>query len=94
MTTKEFLNQVELNIKRQFYEERFFDIVEVIQVYYVKTIQNHKGIFIIKELDTGKILPDTGKILPYFIEATYNGDKSELYLDFYNKVDKTTYKIS
>lgn len=80
MTTKEFLNQVELNIKRQFYEERFFDIVEVIQVYYVKTIQNHKGMFIIKELDTGKILS-------YFIEATYNGDKSELYLDFYSKVD-------
>lgn len=87
MTTKEFLNQVELNIKRQFYEERFFDIVEVIQVWYCKTVQNHKGIFIIKELDTGKILP-------YFIEATYNGDKSELYLDFYNKVDKMTYKIS
>ena len=87
MTTKKFLNQVELNIKRQFYEERFFDIVEVIQVWYCKTVQNHKGIFIIKELDTGKILP-------YFIEATYNGDKSELYLDFYNKVDKMTYKIS
>lgn len=87
MTTKEFLKQVEINIKRQFYEERFFDIVEVIQVYYVKCIQNHKGIFIIKELDTGKILP-------HFIEATYNGDKSELYLDFYNKVDKMTYKIS
>lgn len=86
MTTKEFLNQVELNIKRQFYEERFFDIVEVIQVYYVKTIQNHKGIFIIKELDTNKILS-------YFIEATYNGDKSELYLDFYQKIDKMTYKI-
>ena len=87
MTTKKFLNQVELNIKRQFYEERFFDIVEVIQVWYCKTVQNHKGIFIIKELDTEKILP-------YFIEATYNGDKSELYLDFYNKVDKMTYKIS
>lgn len=87
MTTKEFLNQVELNIKRQFYEERFFDIVEIIQVWYCKTVQNHKGIFIIKELDMGRILP-------YFIEATYNGDKSELYLDFYNKVDKMTYKIS
>ena len=86
MTTKEFLNQVELNIKRQFYEEKFFDMVEVIQVYYVKTIQNHKGIFIIKELDTNKILS-------YFIEATYNGDKSELYLDFYQKIDKMTYKI-
>lgn len=86
MTTKEFLKEVELNIKRQFYEERFFDKVEVIQVYYVKTIQNHKGIFIIKELDTNKILS-------YFIEATYNGDKSELYLDFYQKIDKMTYKI-
>jgi len=87
MTTKEFLKIVEENIKRQFYEEKFFDTVEVIQVYYVKTIQNHKGIFIIKELDTNKILS-------YFIEATYNGDKSELYLDFYQKFDKMTYKIS
>ena len=87
MTTKEFLNQVELNIKRQFYEERFFDKAEVIQVWYCKTIQNHKGLFIIKELNTNKILS-------FFIEATYNGDKSELYLDFYNKVNKMTYKIS
>lgn len=85
MTTKEFLKIVEENIKRYFYQEKYFNLSEIIQVWYCKTIQNHKGLFIVKESDG---------ILPYFIEATYNGDKSELYLDFYNKTDKMTYKIS
>lgn len=81
MTTKEFLREAEEQIKRYYYDLKYFDFLEVIQVWYCKTIQNHKGIFIIKEEDG---------TLSHFIEVTYNGDKSELYLDFYEKVDKMT----
>ena len=77
MTTKEYLKIVEEEIKN--YDD-FFDLdLEVIQVWYCKTIQNHKGLFILKVED---------EILPYFIEATYNGDRNELYLDFYTKKAK------
>lgn len=84
MTTKEFLREVEAQIKRYYYDERYFDLLEVIQVWYCKTIKNHKGLFVVKEADG---------VLPHFIEATYNGEKSELYLDFYEKADKMTCKI-
>lgn len=57
--------------------------LEVIQVWYCKTIQNHKGLFIVKN-------KTTNFIYQYFVEATYNGDNNELYLDFYEKQFKHT----
>lgn len=83
MTTKDFISTVETELK----DFDGFDngISEVIQVWYCKTIQNHKGLFIVKD--------KYGLIYNYFIEATYNGDKSELYLDFYTKEFKHTIEI-
>lgn len=75
MTTKDFISIVENELKD--FDGFKNGISEVIQVWYCKTIQNHKGLFIVKDVD--------GIIYNYFIEATYNGDKSELYLDFYTK---------
>lgn len=75
MTTKDFISIVENELSG--FDGFKNGISEVIQVWYCKTIQNHKGLFIVKDVD--------GIIYNYFIEATYNGDKSELYLDFYTK---------
>lgn len=61
--------------------------IEIIQVWYCKTIQNHKGLFIVKDILNG------GTILPYFIEVTYNGDNGEMYLDFYTKEHKQIIRI-
>lgn len=61
--------------------------IEIIPVWLCKTIQNHKGMFIVKYIDTFY-----SAISPYFIEATYNGDAQELYLDFYRKDFKRTIK--
>ena len=78
MTTKDFISTVGNELKDF---GGFADgVSEVIQVWYCKTIQNHKGLFIVKDR--------YGWIYPYFIEATYNGDKGELYLDFYRKYFK------
>jgi hypothetical protein len=80
MTTKDFISIVEDEmINFDVFEN---GISEVIQVWYCKTIQNHKGLFIVKDKD--------GCIYPYFIEATYNGDEKELYLDMYSKYTKQT----
>lgn len=86
ITTKEYLKIVEQECINQLLDKGYeeFDL-EVIQVWYCKTIQNHKGLFIIRDLE-GNVL------LPYFIEATYNGDRSELYLDYYTKQFKSIVK--
>ena len=46
---------------------------DVYVVWYAKTLQNHKGLF-------STSVPDG-----MYYEATYNGDKKELYLDAYKK---------
>jgi len=55
----------------------------IIQVWYCKTIQNHKGLFITDAFDG------------HFYECTYNGDQGELYVDDYVKRAKhTVYNVS
>lgn len=83
MTTKDFILTVETELKD--FDGFNNGISEVIQVWYCKTIQNHKGLFIVRDKD--------GCTYNYFIEATYNGDRSELYLDFYTKEFKHTIEI-
>ena len=87
ISTKEFLNYVE-KIKNNIhtYDDRKPSDLEVIQVWYCKTIQNHKGLFIVNDLITNKLYP-------YFYECTYNGDLGEMYIDCYQKTFKNTIKI-
>ena len=84
MTTKDFISTVESELSG--FDGFKNGISEVIQVWYCKTIQNHKGLFIVKDVD--------GFIYDCFIEATYNGDKGELYLDFYRKYFKHIFSIT
>ena len=86
MTTREYLDLVDKEIKDFEGFEEDIDNLEVVQVWYCKTIQNHKGLFIVKNTKYGFIYPQ-------FIEATYNGDAKELYLDFYEKQFKHTVKV-
>ena len=88
MQTKEYLQLVESKLKNYFSDKYEIDTVdlEVIQVWYCKTIQNHKGLFIVKNTKYDFIYPQ-------FIEATYNGDTKELYLDFYEKQFKHIIKV-
>ena len=83
MTTKDFILIVGNELGN--FDDFANGISEVIPVWYCKTIQNHKGLFIVKD--------KYGYIYRYFIEATYNGDKGELYLDFYRKYFKHTISI-
>ena len=86
MTTREYLDLVDKEIKDFEGFEKDRDNLEVIQVWYCKTIQNHKGLFIVKNTKCNFIYPQ-------FIEATYNGDAKELYLDFYEKQFKHIVKV-
>lgn len=85
MSTKEYLEAVE-EIK-DFICDKYENVIplelEVIQVWYCKTIQNHKGLFIIRNISNEMIYP-------YFFECTYNGDLKQLYIDCYVKEFKHT----
>lgn len=87
ISTKEYLKLVEKSCIVPIIENEEYDSVdlEVIQVWFCKTIMNHKGLFIVRDIKNDNILP-------YFIEATYNGNTQELYLDFYTKDFKYTIK--
>lgn len=67
----------------QWYKEnkgRTLDIEKVYIVWFCKTLQNWKAM-----LSTE--IPDTR-----YFEATYNGDKTEIYLDAYLKENNTVYR--
>ena len=87
MQTREYLQLVESELKDYFMDKYNIDKddLEVIQVWYCKTVQNHKGLFIVRN--------SYGLIYDNFIEATYNGDAKELYLDFYEKQFKHIVKV-
>lgn len=75
MTSKEFIERASQEIKIE------SPNYEVHLVWFSKTIQNFKGIFI-------QLSPDN-----YMYEVTYNGDKQEMYIDKYDKVKKTEIKL-
>lgn len=54
---------------------------DVFVVWYAKTLQNHKALL-------GTTAEDDNR----YFEATYNGDKKELYLDVYYKKDNQCYE--
>lgn len=85
MTTHEFLSTVAEELKDIINKDLIGDIttLEVIPVWYSKTIQNHKGLFIIKNNNNGYLFPK-------YFECTYNGDAKALYIDHYQKIAKTT----
>lgn len=90
MTTQEFLDVVKSELASYIslcHADVSDEDLEVIQVWYCKTIQNHKGLFIVKN-------NQTQTIYNYFVEATYNGDSNELYLDIYKKSAKLTVEIA
>lgn len=55
---------------------------DVFVAWYAKTLQNHKALL-------GTTVEDDNR----YFEATYNGDKDELYLDVYYKKDNQCYKM-
>lgn len=55
---------------------------DVFVVWYAKTLQNHKALL-------GTMTEDDNR----YFEATYNGDKEELYLDVYYKKDNQCYEV-
>ena len=71
MDEKEFVSKVKSIIASKYN----FSIDNIYAVWLCKTLQNNKGLF--------STTVEDGK----YYEATYNGDKDELYLDTYVRQD-------
>lgn len=56
---------------------------DVYVVWFCKTLQNYKALLSSDVVDTG-----------IYFEVTYNGDKGELYLDFYEKSINRAIKVT
>ena len=84
MTNNEFIKLAKAKVSML---HNFTDIEEinpddVFLVWYAKTLQNHKALL------ATPVFPDV-----HYYEATYNGDKGELYIDVYTKEVNKCYKI-
>lgn len=77
---KSFMSFVEEEIAKQLACNK----EEVYMVWQCKTLQNIKGLF-------SSDVPQANGI---YYEATYNGDKSELYLDTYKKASNKAIKVN
>lgn len=89
MNSQDFINQCKYSITCKHNdkvntlkgENNFIHTENVHCVWFNKSLQNYKGLFIILPLD--------GK----YYECTYNGDKKELYIDTYNKESNECIKL-
>lgn len=54
---------------------------DIFVVWYSKTLQNHKAL-----LGT--------RFANYYFECTYNGDKEEMYMDVYDKLENKFFKVA
>ena len=89
MTSQDFINECKFRITFKHNdkvdtlkgENNFIETENVHCVWFNKSLQNYKGLFIILPLD--------GK----YYECTYNGDKKELYIDTYNKESNECIKL-
>ena len=84
MTNNEFIDFAKFKVAIMADPEDAYhlDYHDVFVVWYAKTLQNHKALL-------ATPFPDDS----HYYEATYNGDKGELYLDVYTKKINKCYKI-
>lgn len=54
---------------------------DIFVVWYSKTLQNHKALL-------GTLFTN------YYFECTFNGDKGEMYMDVYSKLDNKCFKVT
>lgn len=85
MTNQEFINKCKQRVSDYLDQlvgkETACKPENVFVVWYAKTLQNHKALL-------GTLFAN------YYFECTFNGDKEEMYMDVYNKLDNERFKVA
>lgn len=83
MTNQKFINFAKVKVQQWLAHNADnidgISINDIFVVWYAKTLQNHKAL-----LGT--------RFANYYFECTYNGDKEEMYMDVYDKVQNVCFK--
>lgn len=85
MKNKEFINFAKIKVQ-QWLSDNADDIdgistYDIFVVWYVKTLQNHKALLGTRFAD-------------HYFECTFNGDKGEMYMDVYDKLENKCFKVT
>lgn len=84
MTNRQFINFAKFKVQQWLWHNADnMDGIradDIFVVWYSKTLQNHKAL-----LGT--------RFANYYFECTYNGDKKEMYVDVYDKVQNVCVKV-
>lgn len=83
MNTEDFLRYCKMKVY-EYYTEKNIETLQgfnIFQVWYSKTLQNHK------------CLISTNNNDHLYFEFTFNGDKKQLYMDIYDKLENKYYEI-
>lgn len=80
MTNQKFIDYAKLKVQEWLCRDNI-STDDIFVVWYAKTLQNHKAL-----LGT--------RFANYYFECTYNGDKEEMYVDVYDKVQNVCVKVA
>lgn len=85
MTNEEFITMAKLKVKKYTYKnvaKGGTSLFRVYIVWQVKVLQNYKAL-LATDIEGDQ----------HYYEATYNGDKKQLYLDVYNKQENKCFEV-
>lgn len=85
MTNEEFITMAKLKVKKYTYKNAVKDGIPLFHVYVVqqaKVLQSYKAL-LATDIEGDQ----------HYYEATYNGDKKELYLDVYDKQENKCFEV-
>ena len=84
MTNEEFIKLAKYKVAHYTFDVLGYEqtSIEIFVVWQVKVLQNYKA-----------LLATDIKDDQHYYEATYNGDKKELYLDVYDKQENKCFKV-
>lgn len=85
MTNQEFINYAKFKVQQWLWRNADdmdgISTDDIFVVWYSKALQNHKALL-------------ATRFTNHYFEYTFNGDKGEMYMDVYDKLDNECFKVT
>lgn len=80
MTNQEFIDYAKFKVQQWLWLDDI-STDDIFVVWYSKTLQNHKALL-------------ATRFTNHYFECTFNGDKGEMYMDVYDKLENKCFKVT